>query len=426
MMLGDLYFFIKGYIRAKISLHLSGAAIAILQKKKFTSLSHRMLKRSPFYAKYVGSDLKSYPIINKKIHMDNFNSINTKGLNGNKALDIAIESEHSRDFSPEYGKYAVGLSSGTSGSRGLFVLSSAERAKWAGYIIGKMLPISLKSQKVAFFLRANNNLYETANGKLLTFKFFDLLNGIESNIELLNDFSPNILIAPASVLRRIAESAIEINPERVISVAEVLENDDKEIIERKFNVRIEQIYQCTEGFLAATCKDGALHLNEDAYIIEKKWIDKKSGRFSPIVTDLNRSTQPVIRYLLDDILILNPVPCSCGSSMTRIDSIEGRCDDVLSLERCDQSIVDVFPDFIRNTIVSSSKNLEQFRVVQKSKHRIEIAILPFDREIVKSIKKSLETLWKKLSVLPPDCCYIEFSHEELDKKQRRVVSEYNG
>jgi hypothetical protein len=38
------------------------------------------------------------------------------------------------------------------------------------------------------------------------------------------------------------------------------------------------------------------------WYIEKDWIDEKSGRFSPIITDFNRKTQPIIRYKLDDIL----------------------------------------------------------------------------------------------------------------------------
>ncbi|MFW2308254.1 adenylate synthase, partial [Aliarcobacter butzleri] len=79
-------------------------------------------------------------------------------------------------------------------------------------------------------------------------------------------------------------------------------------------------------------KEGNLHLNEDIVYIEKDWIDEKSGRFSPIITDFNRKSQPIIRYKLDDILILEKQSCPCGCVFTRIKKIEGRCDDILKMK----------------------------------------------------------------------------------------------
>lgn len=425
MKIADLYFFIRAYIQAKKGVRLSKPSIQNLQSKLFSKLSNQVLNSSQYYANYVGKDISDFPIINKKIHMENFDRMNTEGLSRDEALKIAIDSEKSRDFDPEYNGFSVGLSSGTSGSRGLFVLSSKERSLWAGYIIGKTLPFSFKKHKVAFFLRANNNLYETSNGLMLTFQFYDFINGIENNILSLNDFSPNILIAPASVLRRLAESDVQIYPERIISVAEVLDIADKEIIEKRFLVKVEQIYQCTEGFLAVSCEKGGIHLNEDAYVIEKKWIDESTGRFSPIVTDLNRTVQPVIRYLLDDVLILSNEACICGSSMTKIETIEGRCDDVLLLQTTDNKKIDVFPDFIRNTIISSSKEIQDYRLVQTGEINLKIEVFPFNDEVIKNVDISLNDFWNRLSVLPPECEYIEYQKNKGIQKQRRVVREYN-
>ncbi|WBV66998.1 hypothetical protein PGH44_06835 [Legionella pneumophila] len=47
---------------------------------------------------------------------------------------------------------AVGLSSGTSGSRGLFLVSEQERDAWAGIILAKAMPNGLRSrERIAFF-----------------------------------------------------------------------------------------------------------------------------------------------------------------------------------------------------------------------------------------------------------------------------------
>ena len=37
-------------------------------------------------------------------------------------------------------------------------------------------------------------------------------------------------------------------------------------------------------------------------------------RVIPIVTDMWRGTQPIIRYRLDDVLQMHPQACSCGST----------------------------------------------------------------------------------------------------------------
>ncbi|MEM9102634.1 MAG: F390 synthetase-related protein [Pseudomonadota bacterium] len=426
MKIVDIYFFIKGYLQAKIGVRFSRSSIHNFQKKRFKQFSYKTLSASRYYSQYVGKDIEHFPIMNKKIHMENFDQINTQNLSRDKALKIAIDSEKSRDFEPEYEGFSVGLSSGTSGNRGLFILSSKERALWAGYIIGKMLPLTMKKQKVAFFLRANNHLYETSNGLFLTFKFYDLLQGIEKNIQSLNTFSPSILIAPASVLKKIAESKAKIYPKRIISVAEVLEVADKEVIENIFHVKVEQIYQCTEGFLAASCKQGGIHLNEDAYIIEKQWIDKSTGRFSPIITDLNRVTQPIVRYLLDDVLIVKNEPCACGSSMQRIEKIEGRCDDILLLKNIDNKKVDVFPDLIRNTIISSCGSIEEYRLIQIEENTLQIQVSPYTGEIIQSLDDSLNRLWHRLSLVVPQCEYIEYQATKIVQKQRRIVRKYHG
>lgn len=418
--------FFRGYLLAINSKKMSRKRIEKLQVKKFNVFRQKVLVNSKYYSQYSQNVLTEYPIINKTIHMGNFDVINTANLRKHEALDIAIQSEFDRNFTPKYMGFSVGLSSGTSGSRGLFVVSEQERSEWVGYIIGKMLPLAIKKHRIAFFLRANNNLYQSANGLVITFKFFDLIDGIEANINELNSYSPSILIAPASVLRRIAESQTTILPRRVISVAEVLEKEDREIIEQRFCVHVEQIYQCTEGFLGSTCSFGNIHLNEDSYIIEKQWLHKSTGRFSPIVTDLRRTTQPIIRYLLDDVLIEESSPCQCGSAMIRIKSIEGRCDDVLQFKGIEGGNIDVFSDYIRNTIISSSDSIKHYRVIQINKSEIIVEIFPYTPELINAVSKRLKYLWQRLSIIHPCCSFKEMSLQFNVDKQRRVVRMYHG
>ena len=65
----------------------------------------------------------AFPIINKAIFMANFDTINTVNIKLEEALAVAIKSEENRDFSPTIKGITVGLSSGTSGNRGIFLAS---------------------------------------------------------------------------------------------------------------------------------------------------------------------------------------------------------------------------------------------------------------------------------------------------------------
>jgi phenylacetate-coenzyme A ligase PaaK-like adenylate-forming protein len=92
---------------------------------------YRTLKKSPFYNSYLhpGSELKDFPIMNKATFMENFDSINTCNIKLSEAMQIAVKGEADRNFDQMIGKITVGLSTGTSGNRGVFLASRAERAR---------------------------------------------------------------------------------------------------------------------------------------------------------------------------------------------------------------------------------------------------------------------------------------------------------
>ncbi len=147
----------------------------------------------------------------------------------------------------------------------------------------------------------------------------------------------------------------------MISVAEVLDPLDRRRIEAAFAVRVEQIYQATEGFLGRTCDHGVIHLNEEYLIVEREWLDEARTRFVPVITDLYRSSQPIIRYRLNDVLVPRPDGCSCGRPTLALDRIEGREDDVLWLRPVrGTSPVPVFGDVISRVFVRSLPGLEDY------------------------------------------------------------------
>lgn len=96
-------------------------------------------------------DLEQYPLMDKAMMMAEFNALNTCNLDRDTALDIAIQSEKTRDFQPMYNGVSVGLSSGTSGHRGLFAINDKERYAWAGAVLARFLPKGrLRGHRIAF------------------------------------------------------------------------------------------------------------------------------------------------------------------------------------------------------------------------------------------------------------------------------------
>ncbi|HPX20901.1 MAG TPA: hypothetical protein PLK86_05250, partial [Bacilli bacterium] len=108
-----------------------------LDKRKLENLQLNLLKQmydfaisnSPFYRKlYEGkqfrdlNDFYQLPIIDKQIMMDNFSELNTVCLDKETLMEYAIAKERNKDYLGYYnGKYVIGLSSGTSGNKGLYI-----------------------------------------------------------------------------------------------------------------------------------------------------------------------------------------------------------------------------------------------------------------------------------------------------------------
>lgn len=407
------------------------------QNKKTQKIAHFAIKNSTFYKEfYAGfslTDWEKLPLLDKNILMQNFSALNTAEIDFNVAYEIALKAEKSRDFSPTLGKHTVGLSSGTSGNRGLFLVSENERLAWAGAILAKMLPQTLFSkQRIAFFLRANSNIYTTLNSRFIQFDFYDLLDDVTLQITKLNQFQPSILVAPPSMLRILADAQQEhklaITPTKIISVAEVLEPIDKAHIEKQFKQTVHQIYQATEGFLAVTCKQGTLHLNEDIILVEKEYIDVEKRKFIPIITDFYRTTQPIIRYRLNDVLTERKEVCGCGSLYTALEQIDGRCDDLFFMESIkDGKLKPIFPDFIRRALITSSPNLLEYTVTQKSPLGLEINLrcsTNISDKIESEIRNNLATLCQQVNVICPELHFGEFSLPKKGIKLRRIIRKF--
>ncbi len=414
---------------------LHGSAIEAYQDRLARAAVAHAVQRSPYYRQlFAGHELADWrclPTTDKSAMMSNFSAFNTCGVRLDDAMAIALRAEQERDFRPTINGLTAGLSSGTSGHRGLFLVSAQEQAAWAGFLLARTIPrFRLRGYGVAFFLRSNSNLYETLGSRWLRFRYFDLMAPLEQSIEALNREPPDFLVGPPSLLGMLAdakqEGRLRVRPERVISVAEVLEPQDRERLVNVFHAPVHQIYQCTEGLLAISCSQGSLHVQEDLVAVQLEPLaGDAEGRCTPIVTDLWRRTQPILRYRLNDVLTVDRARCGCGSSFRVLSSIEGRCDDVVHLVHRDGRLRAFFPDTIRRMILLGSPVIIDYLVQQDRPGTFRIYLklasgADFDAT-TEAVQRSVDAIAASYECLPPTVHWVAGLPPLLPGRKRRRV-----
>jgi phenylacetate-CoA ligase len=111
-------------------------------------------------------------------------------------------------------------------------------------------------------------------------------------------------------------------------------------IEQAWNARVFDHHGMTEvGPMTVECPEapGGLHVLEDDYVVEV--IDSTTIQPVPkgqvgelVVTNLGRLGSPLIRYRTGDLVRVDPRPCPCGRTWTRLaGGILGRCDDMIAV-----------------------------------------------------------------------------------------------
>ena len=290
----------------------------------------RTFERTPALSPLAGRSLAAFPIVDARDLRRDFEARNSLGVTL-AAAEEAAEAGESGGAGEVAPGVAAGFSTGTAGERGLFLTSAGERAQYLGHILARLLPADalFKKRRVALCLRADNRLYrDVSDAGAIEFRFF----GLDLTPDGLRDFAPDILIAPSGVLanlaRRIRSGSGRLPLlERLFYGAEPMDEVERGWIASALGARPDPIYQATEGFLGASCKHGLLHLNEDVMIVEREPVPGTT-RFRPIVTDLRRTSQPMVRVRLDDLLEPIDALCPCGSSRQAVRGVEGRVSDL--------------------------------------------------------------------------------------------------
>lgn len=160
-------------------------------------------------------------------------------------------------------------------------------------------------------------------------------------VSQLNAFQPLLLHSYPTFLEVLCaearRGALTIDPELVTAGSEPVSVSCRQAVAAAFpRARLVETYAATECLAMGTaCPHGAVHINEDACILEPvddelRPVPRGVEASRLLVTNLLNTTQPLVRYELSDSAILEEPGCPCGSPFARV-RVRGRTDDTFFL-----------------------------------------------------------------------------------------------
>ena len=398
--------------KTKCSNNITRKNVEKIQNRKLKKLVSYARKNSTFYAnkfKHIESDYKlsDLPVTTKPEMMNSFDSVLT---------DSSINMKRIDDFTSDLdnigrmidNKYLIFKTSGSTGNPAVVLYDKQN--------------IEVSSAIAAFRTFARNEDYKSfmKHGKKTAGVFADYgfylacgmsrylqlkmpgrktkitvdVNGPEKEIiDILNEFKPSMLSGYPSNLALLADfDELNISPDIVITGGELLTDEIREKLTKKFGCYVQTHYSCTEGGeIACECSAGHLHINEDWVILEPVDKDNRPVDFGELsdkvlLTNLSNYIQPFIRYEITDRVIVHNEKCSCGKKSHWIE-IEGRTDDIFEFE----NEIKIAPmSFYK--ILEEIKSIKRFQMIQKSHKELELRLVSDDKETAFTLaQKALES-----------------------------------
>jgi putative adenylate-forming enzyme len=390
-------------------------ALLAWQARRLKAFLGDAAPRAAAFTHLAGLPLTDFPVMDKEALMARFHRYNIAGITADDAWQALANTGR-------IGRFSVGASTGTSGNRGLYLVSDAERYLWLGTLLAKTLPDLLASRyRVAVMLPRSSRLYDAANESgRLALRFFDLTDGLDAQLADVAAFRPNVLVAPPHALVALARADLPLTPVKVFSGAEVLDPMDRAEIEARFGLTVREIYMATEGLFGVACEHGTLHLCEDCVAFE--W-EAEGALAKPLVTDFTRRSQVMVRYRMNDLLRLSDTPCPCGSPLQAVAEVAGRADDSFRLKRGDGANITVTPDILRNAILDASRNITDFRLVQTGPASLRLLLPPEQAGALSAAHAALTRILSGLGVSADILAAAEPLPLPEGGKLRRVIRE---
>lgn len=369
--------------------------LAAYQERRWREVARIAAERAPFYRElYRGIDLERAPLrelppVRKAQLMERFDEAVT-----DPALRLADLEAFLRTASADdtfRGRFQVLLTSGSTGRRGIIVYSHEE---WV-----TTLATSLRSnqalmqgrmfQRLATFTSTHPSY---VSGRLLRATDLggfpprltaDPEEPLADVLPRLERFRPDVLFGYPSVITTIAQAQadgrVRVEPRRVIGAGEAVTPSFRKAVQDAWGCEVLDLYATTETGALAVESPGqqGRYLLEDTTLVEV--VDEQEqpvpdGELGDhlLITCLDRTAQPLIRYRVSDRLVLDPPHGSSSLPFRRVRTIEGRQEDALRLENGRGQRIEIHPSLVLGALLELP-SVWQVHVVQEV-DRIEVSL----------------------------------------------------
>jgi phenylacetate-CoA ligase len=375
-----------GYLREfERTQFLSAEEIRALQWRRLRELLHHAYAQCPFYCARFDSagatpddlrgleDLRVLPALEKR--------------------DIQEQGEEMVARNWPRGDLIANQTGGSTGTPVSFYLSKARKCsraaatlrhnRWAGWQTGDLAAVIWGAPRD----RPANTWKARLRGALLREPLWlDTANITEAALAL---FHTELLRYRPRVIQAYARSAVLFaryvqacgltphRPHAIVTSAEMLEEDERRLLEEVFGCPIFNRYGCREvSVVASECPaHSGLHIMAEGLYLE---IETPNGPAAPgemgsiLVTDLLNFAMPLIRYRIGDVGAWASGTCPCGRGLPRLERVAGRVTDFLV--GCDGRLVSGV--FLATYAVAQRPSLGQVQILQHKEGAVIYRIKP--------------------------------------------------
>lgn len=264
----------------------------------------------------------------------------------------------------------------------------------------------------------------------------------KKQIQLLQEFGSTVIACTPSYILYIGETMknMGIDPRSTklhtgIFGAEPWTEEMREQIESMFGINAMDIYGLSEvmgpGVSFECMARKGMHINDDHFVPEI--IDSNTLEILPegeqgelVFTMISKEALPLLRYRTRDITRLHTKKCECGRTLTRMEKVTGRSDDMLIIRG-----VNVFPSQIESVLLKVGETAPHYLLIVDRVNNLDVLevwveVRPeFFSDAIKSLEKvekyivaelfSLLGLHVKVKLVEPR------SIERSEGKAKRII-----
>ena len=231
----------------------------------------------------------------------------------------------------------------------------------------------------------------------------------ERQVMLMRDFGSTIIVGTPSYALHLSEIAEEMGVTKGkhklrlgLFGGEGHTPEMRKELEKRWGILATENYGLSEvmgpGVSGECVYQCGMHINEDH--VYPEIIDPDTGKTlgygekgELVLTTLTKEGIPMLRYRTKDITLLNPEPCKCGRTNTRMNKVLGRTDDMLIIRG-----VNVFPSQIESVLVGMEHIGPHYQIIVRKKgfmDEIEVLVELVDGRVLEKFSE-LEKIEKKI------------------------------